>query len=605
MSDATSPTTGREMFCPTCSASYADDRTVCAADGATLVPLATRDGDPLIGQQIAGRFEVVSKLGAGGMGAVYRAIQRPIDREVALKVMNSGGDTRAAKRFIREAKLASQISHPNTVTLIDFGQTDDGSLFLAMELVEGHSLYEIMRDEGRLGPERVVDIARQVCDGLSAAHTLGIVHRDLKPGNVMVGTSGRAKVVDFGLAKSLGSEASRVTRSGDVCGTLAYIAPESARGEEAVPQSDLYALGVMMFEMLEGQLPFTADAPHALLLHHVMTPAPRLPDHYPESLRDVVARLMSKEIDERYASAAAVHAALGEALDGWVPGREPERTALPHATVEALETASDRRPPAALHRTSSGELPKIPAPRSRIAWAVAALALIAGGAWWLVDQAKSDADDTVVAAPLTDATAETKPTADPKVQPGATSVAPVAARSEAEPSNLAPHTAQAKPPRPSAAGDVPTQRVAPPSKTATKTTAAAVAPTIAKPMTGSGTRAAGAIAPTSALVAKAPKAVTTPIRFSSEPPKASVRVNGVDVCRHTPCEWTPTTADAQLRVTMRKSGYTSRTKVVATSDGDNVHLRLRRTTRRKTPKKPLKSEPSADVPSSSRKVIVE
>ena len=220
--------------------------------------------DARIGTTIDSRFVILGRLGRGGMGTVYRARQTSVDREVALKMLDHvDRDGTAAKRFFREAKLASQLAHPNTVSIIEFGQDGDGHMYLAMELVRGETLSALVRREGALPLERVVRIGVQLCDALIAATAIGIVHRDLKPDNVIVldGGSDLIKVLDFGLARSLVDPASAVTAVGMVAGTPRYLAPEVAlRGAAPAPAQDVYALGVLLGELASGRELWSAQS---------------------------------------------------------------------------------------------------------------------------------------------------------------------------------------------------------------------------------------------------------------------------------------------------------------------------------------------------------
>jgi serine/threonine protein kinase len=229
----------------------------CPGCGRKLIAVAPVKDD-LIGTIVDDRFEVVATIAQGGMGRVYRAVQRSIGREIALKVIDRSVETdvAAVKRFFREAQLASQLSHPNTVSIIEFGQHADGRLYIAMELVRGRTLFDIVREGGALTPQRVARIGVQLCDALEAAHALSIIHRDLKLDNAMIvdGTRDHIKVLDFGLARSLVDPASRATVTGVIAGTPRYLAPEVVlRGADAAPSQDLYALGVMLGEMTVGR----------------------------------------------------------------------------------------------------------------------------------------------------------------------------------------------------------------------------------------------------------------------------------------------------------------------------------------------------------------
>src|SRR5688572_22100423 len=234
---------GEELYCPTCEQTFAHgDR--CPTDNTRLVRIAgTRDA--LIGRELEGRYTIVELLGAGGMGAVYRSTQHQLGREVAIKVVTPGlvKDPLVIKRFLREAKLASRLSHPNAVSVLDFGQTDDGLFFLVMELVNGRTLEDIVLRDGPLTPARLVRVGVQICDALEGAHSLKIIHRDLKTQNIMLMSSGRdlVKVLDFGLAKSLTPEQGNttMTNAGALLGTPAFMPPELVLGNECDARSDL------------------------------------------------------------------------------------------------------------------------------------------------------------------------------------------------------------------------------------------------------------------------------------------------------------------------------------------------------------------------------
>jgi serine/threonine protein kinase len=230
--------------------------------------------DDLIGHIVDDRFEVVAVLGQGGMGKVYRAVQRSIGREIALKVIDRSveNDVTAVKRFFREAQLTSKLSHPNTVSIIEFGQHADGRLYLAMELVRGQTLHEVVRACGALPPARVARIGVQLCDALEAAHAMSIIHRDLKLDNVMLvdGTRDHIKVLDFGLARSLVDVESRATSTGVVAGTPRYLAPEVAtKATDPAPSQDLYAMGVILGELATGHELWKADTIVGLLAQKI------------------------------------------------------------------------------------------------------------------------------------------------------------------------------------------------------------------------------------------------------------------------------------------------------------------------------------------------
>jgi serine/threonine-protein kinase len=299
-----------EAYCPSCERSFPEAMERCPDDGSKLVRLAERQ-DTLIGSELDGRFLLERRIGVGGMGTVYRARTLADDSSVAVKVIRElATDLVTAKRFLREAKLASRLHHENVVRIFEFGQTPEGVLYLSMELVEGTTLEDLIVSYGTLAPAAVCKIAGQMFDALECAHQSGIVHRDLKPSNVMVldGPDQTVKVLDFGLAKSLGGDFT-TTDAGSIMGTPAYLAPELVLGREVTPAVDLYAVGVVLYELLSGDLPFTDDDVPAVLMAHAYRPPPPLPESVPMSLANLVMRLLAKKADERFPSAAAAREA--------------------------------------------------------------------------------------------------------------------------------------------------------------------------------------------------------------------------------------------------------------------------------------------------------
>jgi serine/threonine protein kinase len=306
-----------EMYCPTCEKQFsAGER--CPIDQTKLVRLASTV-DPFLGRELEGRYTILQKLGQGGMGAVYRASQHSVGRDVAVKVVTPSlvSNSEVIKRFLRECKLASRLSHPNAIGVLDFGQTSDGVFFLVMELVSGRTLDDVMESEKKLRPDRVIRIGMQICDALEGAHGMNIVHRDLKPSNVMLLASGRdmVKVLDFGLAKSLAPDStqSTMTNAGALMGTPAFMPPELATGQPCDGRADLYSLGCMLYYMGSGRLPFYSDSIHELVAKHATDPAPPM-NGVPAALAVVVDRMLLKDPAERFQSAAANREALEEAM---------------------------------------------------------------------------------------------------------------------------------------------------------------------------------------------------------------------------------------------------------------------------------------------------
>ncbi|MFL5370238.1 MAG: serine/threonine-protein kinase, partial [Myxococcales bacterium] len=243
--------------------------------------------DALIGRTIGGRYRIVGTVGLGGMGRVYDAVQSPLDRHVAIKVLLGGHAHDAAfrRRFMLEAAVTSKLTHPNTVTLFDYGE-HDGIYYIAMELLKGRTLSDVVRQEGALSQERAIHIAQQVCRSLSEAHSQGVIHRDLKPANVMLLSQRHeldfAKVLDFGLVKFFTDGVDGHTHQGTFVGTPHYVSPEQARDEQPDPRSDVYSLGILIYLMLTGHVPFHAASAVEVLVKQLneqpVPPRERRPD---------------------------------------------------------------------------------------------------------------------------------------------------------------------------------------------------------------------------------------------------------------------------------------------------------------------------------------
>lgn len=272
--------------------------------GASLPP------DPMLGRSFAGKYKILKKLGEGGMGSVYQAQQEPIDRMVAIKVLlgRLAEDDIAVKRFEQEARAVSKMQHPNTVTIYDYGKTEDDRLYIVMEYLKGRTLSDLLRKEGSLSPLRAVRIIRQVCASLHDAHAAGIIHRDLKPDNIFLtevgGDKDWVKVLDFGVAKLANESAATLTQTGMIFGTPKYMSPEQAEGRQLDYRADIYALGVVMFELLVGRPPFLADTPVALLLKHIQEPVPPFQQMRPDlqisaELEAVVRKMLAKLPEQR------------------------------------------------------------------------------------------------------------------------------------------------------------------------------------------------------------------------------------------------------------------------------------------------------------------
>jgi eukaryotic-like serine/threonine-protein kinase len=271
----------------------------------------------------AGRYRLERRLGVGGMATVQLAFDTRLERHVAVKLLaeHLAEDAAFVSRFRREALAAARLVHPNIVQVFDFGLDESTHRnFIVMEYVDGQSCAEILREQGTLPPNEAVDILAQSCRGLDYAHRNGVVHRDVKPGNLMRSEEGMVKLADFGIAKA--AEDSDITKIGSVLGTAAYLAHEQARGEPAGPPADLYALGVVAYQLLAGRLPYEAGSLTDLARLQDSGPPPRLDELEPEvpaALAAAVARALHRDPERRYGDAAEMETALREGLRGRAP----------------------------------------------------------------------------------------------------------------------------------------------------------------------------------------------------------------------------------------------------------------------------------------------
>ncbi len=322
-----------------------------------------------------GRYELREPIAAGGMATVYKAWDTRVERIVAVKVLRSLAktDRRAIERFRREAHAAARLSHPNAVTIYDFLE-ERGEHYLIMEYVEGVNLKQYLAQKGTLDPQQAVQIASQVCSVLQVAHANGFIHRDIKPQNIMVTPDGQAKLTDFGIVRVM--EAAGLTNSGIVLGTADYLAPEQARGDPLSPASDLYSLGVVLYEMLAGRPPFVGSSAVQVAMQHT-TSVPPPPSKYnpriPRALELVVKKALQKEPERRYTSAESMRRALIESLKksieegATIPGRLPAIDQSPNRRVTAPPAASERseqavRPPPLAAQDRSQLLPNLTMP---------------------------------------------------------------------------------------------------------------------------------------------------------------------------------------------------------------------------------------------------
>jgi beta-lactam-binding protein with PASTA domain/tRNA A-37 threonylcarbamoyl transferase component Bud32 len=290
--------------------------------------------DTLIDTLFDGRYRILKRIGSGGMADVYLAEDEVLGRRVAIKILNErhAGDDQFIERFRREAQSAAALSHPNVVAIYDRGEAE-GTYYIAMELLDGRNLKELIVARGPAPPKIVVEYARQILAALAYSHRHTIVHRDIKPHNVVVDGDGRVKVTDFGIARG---GASQMTEVGSIVGTAQYLSPEQARGEAVDPRSDLYSLGIVMYELLTGSVPFTGDSPVEIAMKHLSATAPppsEVREGVPRELDLVVMRALAKDPDDRYASAEEMDADLERIQRGL--GVNPRTTEAATAVIAA------------------------------------------------------------------------------------------------------------------------------------------------------------------------------------------------------------------------------------------------------------------------------
>ncbi|WP_438433546.1 Stk1 family PASTA domain-containing Ser/Thr kinase [Gorillibacterium sp. sgz500922] len=328
----------------------------------------------MIGQTLAGRYEILDRVGGGGMALVYKARDILLNRVVAVKVLRPQfvHDEEFIQRFRREAQSAAALSHPNIVSIYDVGQREDIH-YIVMEYVEGNTLNELIKERAPLQVEEAVNIASQICDALDHAHSNQIIHRDIKPHNILIGRNGRVKVTDFGIARAGAS--SSITQTGSVVGSVHYFSPEHAKGTAAGAKSDLYSLGIVLYQMLTGKLPFSGESPVSVALKHLQENVEeprRVNPLIPQSVENIILKAMRKNPDDRYRSAK-------EMLNDLETCLRPERRNEPKRVFADIDEEDEERTrviPAI--RTDSGyeaprkeefrAAPSGPAPKSKKKW---------------------------------------------------------------------------------------------------------------------------------------------------------------------------------------------------------------------------------------------
>jgi eukaryotic-like serine/threonine-protein kinase len=329
------------------------------------------------------RYQLTAHLARGGMADVYQGHDRLLNRRVAVKILHSqlSNDEAFVKRFRKEAQAAANLTHPNIVGIYDWGQLDN-TYFIVMELVEGRSLREVLRSEGTLLPRRAVEIAADMSAALSVAHRAGLVHRDIKPGNILLSPDGTVKVTDFGIARAW-DDSQELTRTGSVMGTATYFSPEQAQGSKADERSDVYSVGIVLYEMLAGAPPFRGDNPMAVAYQHVSQEAlapSSINADVPASLDGIVAKAMAKDPEERYQTAEEMRQDLWAALQGKTPVAAAALAVMPGAVLAPEDDSATRMmtravPPATAPPDQGYRVLEEP-PSSNLAFVVGTFALL-------------------------------------------------------------------------------------------------------------------------------------------------------------------------------------------------------------------------------------
>ena len=371
--------------CAECHKEFADTARFCPFCGAVATGAAA--ADPYVGSLVAGKFRIEKLLGQGGMGKVYLANHQVLDQKVVLKVLHReyAEDPDTVKRFQHEGRAASRLRHPNVIQVLDFGAMEDGTLFMAMEYLPGQDLSGIIQREFPLGDRRVARIGAQILSALSEAHAQNVIHRDLKPENVMVenrrGEPDFVKVLDFGIAKITDAK-TKLTQAGLVCGTPEYMSPEQARGADLDARSDLYSVGVIIYQMVTGLLPFESDTPIGFLMKHLtdppMPPSQKQPEvEVPPDLEALIMKALSKNPADRFANAEEMREALLACVGGDVSA--PARAASAPKLAAAAPPKAKPTPASQAKTVTVDEEPPRKSGGGKVAIGVAAAVLLVGG----------------------------------------------------------------------------------------------------------------------------------------------------------------------------------------------------------------------------------
>ncbi|MBZ0186942.1 MAG: serine/threonine protein kinase, partial [Candidatus Obscuribacterales bacterium] len=296
--------------CLECHRQYTGIVAACTHDGSMLVPVAQ---DPLVGTKLAGKYDIIRVLGTGGMGVVYEGRHEVMDRRVAIKMLQAHhlNDSMSVKRFQQESKATCRLNHPHIITVFDFGISPTGQPYIVMDYLEGKPLSDIIKEEGQIKVDRAVHMFQQACEALAHAHNQSVIHRDLKPSNIVLVSyeddKDYVKVVDFGVAKIMedgGTEGQKLTQMGEVCGSPIYMSPEQCQGFALDKRSDVYSMGIVMYETLTNRLPILGKTMVETMSKHIKDAPPSFsevrPDLYiPERVEQVILRALAKDPDDR------------------------------------------------------------------------------------------------------------------------------------------------------------------------------------------------------------------------------------------------------------------------------------------------------------------
>ena len=483
-----------------------------ASDGATATATKSGAPDPLIGRVIAERFRIVSLIARGGMGKVYKAEQAPLGRSCAIKVLNPNyngdADPEFHRRFFREASITSRITHPNSVTIFDYGKTEDEIYYMAMEYLEGQTLHHALREVGTMHEDRVGRIAQQICRALREAHTLDVIHRDLKPANIFLSKHGDdedfVKVLDFGLVKHLSERPEeQLTQTGLFMGSPKYMAPEQIQGGQVDARTDVYSLGIMMYEMLAGKVPFERPSSVNILMAHVGEPPPPMRAVNPNivispNFEELVMRCIAKDPNERYTTMDAVLQAIKQAHGVSMTGQ------LAAVNVSGAYMPVQTHAPPAVHSSHPGLSGRIPAMSSGSHTPMGMLS--AGGT-----------GESGVGGPYSESAPHSRRASKAWIGVGVLVAAALGGVLGMAAFRMTASSASTAPTPPRASAEATSSGPA---------TSAAI--TAATAPSSAATTSAGA----------APDARTATLKVTTDPPGASVREDAIELCAATPCDVT-------------------------------------------------------------------